>query len=244
MNEAIEDARRYFNSLWQREAPAWRAGQITPYRMRDGVCVPFDLGLTTIARVADQIERPAALAETVERLAKIGPEQFAYGPDQHHITLVGFVPRFADPAEAAAERIERLRQAAAMALADAPPAVFDLIGFGVLGAQVFVQVVPRDGTWPRLRERMVGALARVGEASRGFPSMAPIHMNVMRVTDARPSALAALFARIETLRQTPLGTLAVDNVSLVMTDFVVTPRHTRRLAAFPLSAPTARSESR
>jgi 2'-5' RNA ligase len=239
MSEAAAEARRHFDALWQREAPAWRAGRITPVTMRDGVCLPFDLGLTSIARAVEQSRAPA-LGALAERLRAVAPAQFIYGPDQHHITLVGFVPRFAVPEEVPPERIDRLRGAVAVALADAAPVTFDLVGLGVLGPQVFIQVVPRARHWQELRERTIEALTPASESAQRFPSTAPIHMNVLRVTDARPSALAELFAAVEAWHDEPFGTLVVDAVAMVMTDFVVTPRHTRRFAAFSLNAPAAR----
>jgi hypothetical protein len=236
VTEAVDEARRYFATLWRDQTPDWRAGRVNAVAMQAGICVPFDLGLTTIARVAAQRQHVPDLAALARRLAAAAPEQYVYGTDQHHITLTGFVPRFADPETLEPARIERLRAAATKVLAGAAQVSFDLVGLGVLAAQVFVQVVPRTRAWQELRERMFDA---VGERAQRFPSAAPIHMNALRVTDARSDALAQLRALVEELHQAHFGTFTVDAVDLVVTDFVMTPRHTRQLARIPLNAATA-----
>ena len=236
MSAAAEEARRHFAALWRAHAPAWQAGLVQPVTMRDGACLPLDFCMTTIARVADQAAPVPELDAAVERLRAAAPGQFVYGADQRHITLVGCTPRFAECGALAPERIRRIRDVVATVLADAPPIAFDLDGVGALGAQVFVQVVPRDRRWQRLRERLAAALATAGEAPQIHPSAAPIHLNVLRVTDAGERALAPLFTVIESLRHVPLGCLVVAHIALVLTDFVVTPGHTTDHAAVTLDA--------
>jgi hypothetical protein len=236
VSAAAEEARHHFAALWQAHAPAWREGLVQPLAMRDGVCVPLDFCVTTIARVVDQAAPAPELDAAVERLRAAAPGQFVYGAGQRHITLVGCTPRFVERRALAPERIRRIRDTVATVLADEAPVAFDLDGVGVLGAQVFVQVVPRNRRWQLLRERLAAALAAAGEAPQVHASAAPIHLNVLRVTDAGGSALAPLFAAIESLRRAPIGCLVVSRIALVLTDFVVTPGHTADHAAFALGS--------
>lgn len=176
------------------------------------------------------------LDATIAELAAVAPDQFVYRRDQRHITLVGCTPRHVERGTMPAERINRIAQAVAPLLAGTSPVVFDLEGIGVLGAQVFAQVIPRDRRWQDRRMRLIDALTAIGEAPQIHPSAAPIHLNVLRLVDASPGAISTLFAAIERLRAAPLGTLVVSRIALAETDFVVSPDLTTEIATFTLEA--------
>jgi hypothetical protein len=234
VNTAASEARAYFAGLWQDQAPAWRAGRVRPLAMNGRRCVPLDYCVTTIARLRDQNRPAPELDAAVAELAVAVPGQFVYAGDQRHITLVGCTPRHAKPGAVPVERIGRIERAVASVLAEATPAVFDLEGVGILGAQVFAQVVPRDCRWRGWRARLIDALVEMGETPQTHPSAAPIHLNVLRLTEASADVVSTLLTAIERMRVRPLGTLIVSRVALVETDFVVTPELTTDFAAFAL----------
>lgn len=236
MNAAASEARAYFSELWRNQAPAWQAGRVQPLAMSGRRCVPLDYCVTTIARVRDQGRSIPALDAAVTELTAVAPGQFVYAGDQRHITLVGCTPRHAKPGAVPVERIKRIERAVASVLAETSPAAFDLEGIGILGAQVFAQVIPRDGRWREWRTRLIDSLIALGEAPQTHPSAAPIHLNILRLTEASAAAISTLFAAIERMRERPLGTFIVSRVALVETDFVVTPELTMEFATPALGA--------
>lgn len=236
MNAAASDARVYFSELWRSQVPAWQAGRVQPLAMSGRRCVPLDYCVTTIARACDQGRSIPALEAAIAELAVASPGQFVYAGDQRHITLVGCSPRHVKRGAVSVERIKRIERAVASVLAEASPAVLDLEGIGILGAQVFAQVIPRDRRWQEWRVRLIDALIAIGEAPQTHPSAAPIHLNILRLTEVSAEAISTLFAAIERMRARPLGTFIVSRIALVETDFVVTPELTTEFATLALGA--------
>ena len=234
-DEAAMAAEAYFADLWRRASAEWRAGVITPARMANGTTDPVDYCVSTIARLVAQPGAPLATVQDVQaRLTTGCPGQFVYPAPSLHVSLLGCTPRRPSPESFGAEQIERIRAACDRVLARSGPVVLDLRGVGVQGCQVFVQVVPRSDAWARLRLALEDALVDLGEQPIAYPDKRPIHLNVLRMTDTSASALERMLAAVAALRDAPLGELTIARVELVITDFVVSPRHVRILATFDL----------
>ena len=233
--EAAVAAEAYFADLWRRASAEWRAGVVAPARMADGATDPVDYCVSTIAPLAAQPGAPLAAVRDVQaRLAGASPGQFLYPPPSLHVSLLGCTPRRPSPNEFGAEQVRRIRAACARVLAGSGPVGLNLRGVGVQGCQVFVQVIPRTDAWARLRGALEDALVDTGERPIAYPDKRPIHLNVLRMTDTSPVALDRMLTAVEALRDAPLGELTISRVGLVITDFVVSPRHARALATFDL----------
>ncbi len=110
-----------------------------------------------------------------------------------------------------------------------------LRGVGVTGNQVFIQVFPHDRTWEVLRQELERELRAHGETPIAYPNKAPIHMNIMRITDNEPIRLSKILEVVDQLRSIEIGELDVAIVELIVTDFVLSSASTRSLGRFTLS---------
>ena len=229
-------AEAYFAALWQRASAEWRAGSVAGARMAHGATVPVDYCLSTIARLGSQPGAPLAAVQRVQTaLAVAGPGQFVYPPASLHVSLLGCTPRHASPDAFTPDQVGRIQEVCARVLSRSGPVRLDLRGVGVQGCQVLVQVLPRIDAWARLRAYLEDALVEIGERPIAYPDKRPIHLNVLRMTDTSPDAPSRMLAAVEALRDAPLGALTIARVELVITDFVVSPRHARTLATFDLT---------
>ena len=228
-----DHAAAYFADLWPRASAEWRAGTISPARMADGATVPVDYCVSTIARLAAQPGGPLARVQEVQAaLTAASSGQFLTPPPSLHVSVLGCTPRRPSPDQFDVNQVRRIRDTCAGVLGRVGPATFDMRGVGVQGCQVFVQVIPRTGAWADLRQALETALVAAGEAPIFYPDKRPIHLNVLRMTDTSPASLAAMLDAVDALGDAPLGELVIPRVELVLTDFVVSPRHARTLATF------------
>lgn len=235
MTPAYQEAETYFAELWHRGQQRWLAGDVTAAPMRDGATIPVDYCLSTVA-FAEQQNEPARIAveEVRHRLKSIAPEQFYYLPNSTHITLLGCTQRYAAPTVFTADRIAAVKQVVTDLLRDEAPVEMMLKGVGVLGNQVFMPVYPLDRRWALLRERLEQGLRTIGEQPLSHANKAPIHMNIMRVSDNAPAQLQRILEVVGSLQQREWSPFIISAVNLVLTDFVISPAHTQRLTIFPL----------
>jgi hypothetical protein len=110
-----------------------------------------------------------------------------------------------------------------------PVAVAAACWFGG-GPQLFVEVLPDDLEWSRLRRELASALVRIGEDPLAYPDPEPMHLNVARLRTAPDP---------DRLRQALLGcdlsqAVLLHRLELVLTDFVLTPATLEILGAFDL----------
>jgi 2'-5' RNA ligase len=233
--EAYAEAETYFAGLWARAQEQWRVGQVMPARMQHGATVPVDYCVSSVAFLeAQNAGAQADVARARHELQRIAPEQFFYLPESTHITLLGCTQRHPAPDAFSTAQLDRIAVLCADALRGQPPVMMHLKGLGALGNQVFVQVYPLDRRWEALRTRLGDLLVGAGEAPMLHPNKAPIHMNLMRITDASPGALTRVIEAVGRWRDVDLGSVEVAVVDLVITDFVISPPHTRHCQTYRL----------
>ena len=155
--------------------------------------------------------------------------------EREAVSLLGCTPRRQSPGTFGADQVRRIQGVCAGVLAQSEPVTLSLRGVGVQGCQVYIEVVPHTDAWTRLRWALETALLAAGEEPIAYPDTRPIHLNVARMTDTSRASLDRVLAAVEALRYAPLGELTVSRVELVVTDFVVSPRHARTLATFELA---------
>lgn len=236
MSTPVQEAEAYFAALWAQWEPRWRAGDISPARMRNGTTDPVDYCLSTVALVERQPGDAAYAVRLIrQELMEAAKGQFFYLPESTHITLLGCTQRAATPAAFSVAHIQRITAICQQELYRVAPVEMTLKGVGVIGNQVFVQVFPYDRQWAMLRQQLVDALVAEGEQPLTHANKAPIHLNLMRITDARPDALRHIIEVIRPLRDRAISTFTVTTVDLLLTDFVVSPSHTTFVASYALN---------
>lgn len=230
MPAANEEARAYFDQLWQTHRPKWSAGEVIPATMQNGATVPLDFCLTTIARLIEQPQAPVEAVEAVTtRLRQLDNSQFIYPAESIHISLLGCTPRH--PSNRLDEaRIAAIHRACTETLKNFGPVKMSLEGLGIIGNQVFIQVLPQDRQWAEMRRKLEEALLTLGESPIAHPNKAPIHMNILRVTNHSKAELARLLAEIERLHATNFGDFTVSVIDFLITDFVVSPAHSNYIS--------------
>ncbi len=189
--------------------------------MHAGATIPVDYCVSTIARVCQQTHAPAAALDAViEQLVAVSPTQFRYPASALHMSLIGFTQRYHDKTTFTPARLARLQRLASQHLQTVPPLHFMLKGVGILNSQIFVQVFPHTPQWQHLREALDVEIHALGETPVTYANKAPIHLNIMRITDNAPEQIAALLAEIRQLRDYDFGVMTVDAIEFVITDFV------------------------
>jgi hypothetical protein len=235
MKNVDHETTSYFADLWHQQKPKWQLGEVPAAKMEEGMPVPIDYILTTIARVVDQEEAPVpGLIDIGNSLKAVAQGQFIYPFNSLHISLLGCTPRYASLEEFTGDRIRKVSEACHKALSGRGAIQFELRGVGIVGNQVFVQVFPHNYAWAEIRRDMEVELQKIGETPISYSNKLPVHMNILRVTDNRPERLDELLAVIDELHTREVGRLVVSNVALMTTDFIVSPRNTNILHTFTL----------
>lgn len=212
----------YFENLWIQARNQLAAGTITAADMQNGQTVPIHYCLSTVARVIQQPNAPsAAIEKLIKRLRGAVGDQFFYRPESWHISLLGCTPRVPDKTSFESVQIARIRDCCHQVLTGNGAIQMHLNGVGLVGNQVFIQVFPQDDQWAALRQRLETALAAVGEQPISYADKRPIHMNIMRITDSSPDALAKLLNALDELRTVDIGLFTVGAVEYAITDFVL-----------------------
>jgi 2'-5' RNA ligase len=107
-------------------------------------------------------------------------------------------------------------------------------GIGLIGNQIFIQGMPIDNGWETLRTDVTQELESHGERPISYPDKSPIHMNIIRITDASSEKLQILRELIDQLRDIEIGTVRFVTIELVITDFVVSKKNMTALKEYSL----------
>ncbi len=237
MNDVKTIAQEYFDTLWRESEPKIVAGEIVPARMRDGTTDPVDYCLSTLSRVASQPNSKVFLqnvATQLPGLVEAARGQFWYPNESLHISLVGCTPRAALPQAFSIVRREKIKNICQQALLNQNGVEVCFQGVGLIGNQVFLQGFPYDNCWTQLRTTVIEYLLRAGEQPIVYANRAPIHMNIMRVTDTSNGALEKMYKVLENLREVRFGAIRFDTIELVLTDFVLSKSNIQLLAEYKL----------
>lgn len=224
MRETEMKAQKYFDDLWEQQGPNLLTDQIVPATMKDSATDPVDFCVSTVARLSGQ-EGGDVAGQTIRRalgdLLDSDSTQFIYPQESLHISLVGCTPRAESREAFSEEQISKIDSICESAISDHKGVTVVLKGIGLIGNQIFIQGIPLDDGWEELRTKIVDELKQVGEDPMEYKDKAPIHMNIVRITDASSDKLRALHDLIEGLRDVELGVVRLISVELVITDFVL-----------------------
>ena len=83
----------------------------------------------------------------------------------------------------------------------------------------------RNRNWEELRTSIGERLVNAGESPILYADKSPVHMNIIRIVDAAPNRLSSLYKVISQLRDVELGTIKLQTVEFVITDFCVTKKN-------------------
>jgi len=213
-----------FARIWAAEKIKWEDGDVAAAMMSGGATVPVDFCLSTIARLNEQKDCPIdRVVETMKHLGKVAGQQFFYPRESLHVSLLGCTQRVGDRHSFENDQVDRINGAIAAILTGRPPVKIALRGLNVAGSQVFVQCFPFNDDWAQLRCDIEKALLLLGEKPIAYEDKSPIHLNIMRVTDADKERLSRTLHCIERLRDEDFGVVELSCIEFLMTDFVVSP---------------------
>lgn len=234
-SSAFQAAEHYFAKLWEQAQQKWRSGDVKPALMKDGSTDPVDYCVSSVAFAVHQNPDAATAIDAIRKeLQRVDPDQYFYLPESTHITLLGCTQRFPTPDSFAPDQITMISTIVADVLRDQPPVRMLLKGIGALGNQVYIQVHPYDRRWEELRQQLGDALTAAGTAPMVHPNKAPIHMNLLRMTDTAQPKLDRMLDTVAHLHDAEISEFTVSTVDLVVTDFVISPAHTIREARYML----------
>jgi 2'-5' RNA ligase len=208
----------YYDAIRERDAAAIRSGDVDlDHRLAQGP--DPRRGLTLIARPGAALA--ARFSQVLDALDAIAPGQYRHPVADMHMTILSLFTVCEDY-HAQLQRLDGYRAAAHDALDGMPAFEIDFRGVAASRGAVLAQGYPRDGTLDALRERLRGALRTRGlDASLDQRyRLVTAHATLMRFV--RPLAQPAQFAdALDALRETPFGTMRVEQVTLVQNDWTM-----------------------
>jgi 2'-5' RNA ligase len=226
------DLRRHYDAMWDRAWPAVSRGDVECDPHLAGGLDPRR-GMTLIARPDAALA--ARCAAVQDRLAAADPRQYRQPRADLHMTVLSLFT----VSEDYAPRLARsgAYAAAVRAAVEGLPA-FDIgfAGITISCGAVLATGYPRDGTLETLRARLREALR-----ARGLDGMldqryrlVTAHSTLLRFV-APPADPARLAAVLEDLRDTPLGTMRVDALQLVVNDWFMSSAALESIETYKLT---------
>ncbi len=237
MTETQKRAQDRFDAMWQKERSKLVTGDITPAIMKDGETDPVDFCISTIARLVLQpqgLETIQSIKGTLSKLFESATTQFIYPTESLHISLVGCTQRESSTSVFSEEHIRNIDSICSSAIANHKYVDVVFKGIGLIGNQIFIQGMPVDNGWETLRADVTQELETNGEHPISYPDKSPIHMNIIRITDASSEQLEVLRELIDQLRDIEIGTVRFVTIELVITDFVVSKNNMTSLKEYSL----------
>lgn len=240
MTETQKRAQKRFDNMWQQESAKLVTGEISPAIMKDGETDPVDFCVSTIARLVLQpqgLETIQSIKTALGKLFESADTQFIYPNESLHISLVGCTQRESSASIFSEEHIQNIDAICSDAIANHKYVDVVFKGIGLIGNQIFIQGLPVDDGWEILRTDVTQELEINGEQPISYPDKSPIHMNIIRITDASSEQLKILKELIEQLRDVEIGTVRFMTIELVITDFVVSKKNMTPLREYSLENP-------
>lgn len=237
MTETQKRASERFDIMWQKERTKIIAGDITPAVMKDGETDPVDFCVSTIARLVLQpqgLKTVQSINAALSKLFECANTQFVYPPESLHISLVGCTQRESSASVFSEEHIRNIDSICTNAISNHKYVDVVFKGIGLVGNQIFIQGMPVDNGWEMLRTDVTQDLESNGEHPISYPDKSPIHMNIIRITDASSENLDILRELIDQLREVEIGTVRFFTIELVITDFVVSKKNMTSLKKYSL----------
>lgn len=227
MEKLKSQAIKRFDSLWEAEGSKLLNGEITPSAMKAGEIYPVDYCISTIARLINQPhgkELVGGLRSALSNLFAAADRQFIYPDGSLHVSLLGCTQREKTNVFAP-DQIRRIKDICLREIKKKEPAAIMLKGIGIVGNQIFIQGIPLNKSWEELRISIDNGLVNIGENPISYEDKSPIHINLIRIVNADPNRLAALYRAISQLREVELGTIKLTAIDFVITDFCVSQQH-------------------
>jgi hypothetical protein len=225
----------YYAAQWTKYQPKWRVGDIACVAMQDDAPVPCEYCVTTVARLAQQSRSPLdKIMQFIEQLQYIDGRQFYYPADSLHMTLLGCTPRLTKREAFTEKRLEPIREVCERLCAGMGKVRVTLRGVGIQGAQVFLQGFPHDHRWAVMREQLTIALEVLGEKPISYEYRWPIYLNIARITAPLTPADDLFLQQIAEKRNFKFGEVIIEVVELLITDFVLSDRHTLKVTTLHL----------
>lgn len=227
MEELRQQALKRFERLWEIEGSKLLKADITPSSMKEGEIYPVDFCISTIARLIQQprgAEIVCGIRNALSNLFDTADTQFIYPDESLHVSLLGCTQR-ENTNVFDRDQIHRIKHICIQEIEKKEPAEISLKGIGIVGNQIFIQGFPQNRNWEELRASLGERLVNAGESPILYADKSPVHMNIIRIVDAAPNRLSSLYKVISQLRDVELGTIKLQTVEFVITDFCVTKKN-------------------
>jgi len=237
MTETQQRAKERFDRMWESEKAKLVAGEVVPATMKDGETDPVDFCISTIARLVLQpqgFEAIQSIKVALRKLFESASTQFIYPDESLHISLVGCTQREASTSFFSEDHIRNIDSICSSAIANHQYVDVVFKGIGIIGNQIFIQGMPITNGWEMLRTDVTHELESNGEQPISYPDKSPIHMNIIRITDASSEKLVILRDLIDQLRDIEIATVRFLTIELVITDFVVSKKNMTSLKEYSL----------
>jgi len=225
---------RHYDTMWNGAFPAAARGDID--------CDPHlaagpdpRRGLTLIARPGPALQ--ARFNALLDCLAGAEPHQYRYPAADMHVTMLSLVTVTDNPAP----HLLRLADYSACVRAAVDGIAsfeIDFDGITMSRGAVLAQGFPRGPALQTLRDRLRAGLngQGLGASLDQRYRLVTAHATLLRFV-APLQAPARFAALLDSLRNTPLGSLRVDAVELVTNDWYMSRGSVDRVAIMPLATP-------
>ena len=227
MEKLDNQALTRFERLWKIEGDKLLRANIIPSAVKDGEIYPVDYCISAIARLIQQphgAEVVCGIRNALSELFEAADTQFIYPDESLHVSLLGCTQRKNTNVFEHAQ-INKIKHICIKEIEKKEPAEIILRGIGIVGNQIFIQGFPQNRNWEELRVSLGEELVNSGEFPILYEDKSPVHMNIIRIVDAAPHVLASLHRAVSRLRDVELGTVKLQTVEFVITDFCVTKKN-------------------
>ncbi len=223
-----KQAIKRFDRLWEVEGSKLLSADIKPSIMKNGEIYPVDYCISTIARLTNQPlgnEIIPGIRRTLSGLFKAADTQYIYPDESLHVSLLGCTQReeYADVFDQ--DHINKIKDICIKEIEGKESAEIILKGVGITGNQIFIQGIPVNRNWEKLRASMNDRLVNNSEHPISYEDKSPVHINIIRIVDANPDCMILLHKIISQLRNVELGRMKLKTIDFVITDFCVSKKN-------------------
>jgi 2'-5' RNA ligase len=229
MNSSLQE---HYDAIWAQAQAAFAANSPSLDPQLANKAADRRRSATLLIRPGPAVA--ANVAQVLERLRELEPQQYYYQPEELHVTVLSLWTGTDQP-EPYFAQLPAYRQAISAALDGAPAMTIRFDGVTASPAAVLVQGFPDGPELNNLRDRLRDAItaAGLGHTLDGRYRISAAHMTAVRFY--RPlQNLPRLTAALQALRRCNFGVTQVGEIQLVENDWYMSHDRVRVLQTYPL----------
>lgn len=228
MEKLDNQALTRFERSWKIEGDKLLKAGIIPLAVKDGEIYSVDCYISATTWLIQQLYGVGVVCgirSVLLRLLEATDTQSTYPDESLHTPLPGCTQR---KNTNIFERVQtsKIKRICIKEVEKKELTEIILGGIGTVGNQILTQGFPQNRSWEELRILLGEESVSPGEFLILYEDRSPVYMNIVRIVDATPHVLVSPHRAVSQLRDVELGTVKLQTVESVTTDFRVTKKNT------------------